>query len=314
MQHPQIPGLNVFLDTVDYRTAHLHRELELLWILDGEMDIHGVQGDCRAGAGDLALFNPKETHEFRKRRGGCTFLCVQLSPRFFAHGFPAIEGLRFDEPLPSRALAEADCREVRRMLGELAEAYFRREAGYELLCAGWLGLILHRLVRALPHHVLTEAEGLEQERRGQRLDRLVDFVEENHRQKIRLTDFARQEGRSMSYISHFVKENLGQSFQEYVSAVRFQTACTLIAAGRDRLLDVCTESGFSDYRYFSRTFRERLGMTPEEYRSRLGRGDPQAARPGHSRSLERFYSNEESLELFESLYPQALDAACQERL
>ena len=246
VQHPQIRGLNIFLDTVDYRTPHLHKELELLWVLDGAMDIHGVPGDFRAAAGDLALFNPKETHEFWKLDGSCTFLCVQLSPRFFAYGFPAIEGLHFDEPPPSRTLDEADGREVRRMLGELASAYFRREAGYELLCAGWLGLILHRLVRALPHHILTEAEGLEQERRGQRLDRLIDFVEENHRQKIRLTDFARREGRSMSYISHFVKENLGQSFQDYVAAVRFRTACALIAAGRDRLLDVCTESGFSD--------------------------------------------------------------------
>lgn len=301
VQHPQIGGLNIFLDTVDYRTPHLHKELELVWVLDGEMDIHRAQGDCRAGTGDLALFNPKETHAFRKLGGSCTFLCVQLSPRFFAHGFPAIEGLHFDEPLPFRDMGEADCREVRRMLGELAEAYFRRETGYELLCAGWLGLILHRLVRALPHHILTEAEGLEQERRGQRLDRLIDFVEENHRQKIRLTDFARQEGRSMSYISHFVKENLGQSFQEYVATVRFQTACTLIAAGRDRLLDVCTESGFSDYRYFSRTFRERLGMTPEAYRARLGRPGPETAKQQSPRSLERFYSSEESLRLLETL-------------
>ncbi|MDE6881439.1 MAG: AraC family transcriptional regulator [Oscillospiraceae bacterium] len=301
VQHPQIPGLNLFLDTMDYRTPHLHKELELVWVLDGEMAVHSVQKDCRTASGDLVLFNPKETHEFRKLGDSCTFLCLQLSPRFFAYGFPAMEGLHFDEVLPSRSLSGEDYRDIRRMLGELAAAYFRRESGYALLCAGWLGLILHRLVHGLPHHTLTEAEGLEQERRGQRLDRLIDFVEENHRQKIRLTDFARQEGRSMSYISHFVKESLGQSFRDYVSTVRFQTACTLIGAGRDKLLDVCTASGFSDYRYFSRTFRERLGMTPEAYRAQLGQAGPAAAKPQNPHSLERFYSAEESLRLLAQL-------------
>ena len=111
----------------------------------------------------------------------------------------------------------------------------------------------------------------------------------------------------MSYLSHFVKENLGQSFQEYVSAVRFQTACTLIAAGQERLLDVCTESGFSDYRYFSRTFRERLGLTPEEYRARLlEQAAPETDRPQNPRSLERFYTSEESLRLLEALCPPLL--------
>lgn len=297
IQHTHIRGLSVFLDTVDYRSPHIHKELELVWLLDGRMELHCAQGEFPLERGGLAIFNPKQTHEFRKLEGSCTFLCVQVSLRTFSYGFPAVEGLHFDEVLPGPAV----CGAVQRMLGELAPAYFRREEGCELLCTGLLHLILRELLLGLPHHVLTEAEELERERRTRRLDRLIDFVEENHRHKLLLSDFARQEGRSMSYLSHFVKENLGQSFQDYVSTVRFQTACALIAGGRDRLLDVCTESGFSDYRYFSRTFRERLGMTPEEYRAQLGRSGPETARPHNPKSLERFYSREESLRLFETL-------------
>lgn len=304
VQHPHIRGLSIFLDTVDYRSPHIHKELELLWLLEGRMEVHGTQGDFRAGAGDLVLFNPKQTHSFHKLAGACTFLCIQASPHFFAYGFPAVEGLRFDESLA--ALSGGSRREVCRMLFQMAPPYLRRDPGFELLCAGLLSLVLHRLLE-VPHHMLSEAEGLEQERRARRLDRLIDFVEENHRHKILLSDFARREGRSMSYLSHFVKENLGQSFQEYVCAVRFQTACTLIAAGQERLLDVCTESGFSDYRYFSRTFRERLGLTPEEYRARLlEQAAPEADRPQNPRSLERFYTSEESLRLLEALCPPLL--------
>ena len=156
--------------------------------------------------------------------------------------------------------------------------------------------------------MLSETEATERSRgeaRINRLNRLIEFVEQNHRSKISLSDFAREENRSTSYLSHFVKENLGQSFQEYVTATRFQTACSLIAAGWERLLDVCMESGFSDYRYFSQAFRQRTGMTPEEYRlTHVSRGIfPLQADSGEGsgRSLEHFYSREESCQLFKQL-------------
>ena len=69
----------------------------------------------------------------------------------------------------------------------------------------------------------------------------------------------------MSYLSHFIKETMNQTFQEYVASVRVGCACKLIASGGKRMLDVCMESGFSDYRYFSKAFRVLYGMTPDEY-------------------------------------------------
>ena len=93
---------------------------------------------------------------------------------------------------------------------------------------------------------------------------------------------------------------LGQSFQEYVESVRFNAACKLISAGAGRMLDVSVAAGFSDYRYFSRAFQRRLGLTPEQY-SRLP-GAHGAEEDGGRRStasLERFYSYERSLELLE---------------
>ena len=73
-----------------------------------------------------------------------------------------------------------------------------------------------------------------------------------------------------------------KSFQEYVDSVRFQKACRLIELGGLRLLDVSEESGFSDYRYFSRAFVRRTGKTPEEYRMDL---EKQPGYPEHMNEL-----------------------------
>lgn len=302
VQHFRVRGLRIFLNTVEYRTPHLHKELELIWVLDGGMEIREAKGTHVAQAGDLAILNPKQMHALCRLDKSCSFLCIQVSPRFFTYSFPAISGLRFDELLLSRSMEN-----IAPLLDELALTYFRQEDGFELICAGQMYLLLYRLLQSVPHHILNENETLEQERKGERLNRLMDFVERNHQGKISLSDFAREEKRSMSYLSHFVKENLGQSFQEYVNTVRFQTACTLIDAGRERLLDVCTESGFSDYRYFAQAFRQRAGMSPKEYRlKRLCDGSGNAIADAAFRarttdSQERIYTSEESVSLFKQL-------------
>ena len=104
----------------------------------------------------------------------------------------------------------------------------------------------------------------------------------------------------MTHLSHFIKSAMNQTFQEYVNSVRFNRACELMAAGERKMLDVCMESGFSDYRYFSRAFRERYNMTPEEYARYASRFQLESAVAHHSiHSMERFYSGEESLKLLE---------------
>ena len=86
---------------------------------------------------------------------------------------------------------------------------------------------------------------------------------------------------------------MNQSFQEYVTSVRFHCACKLIVSGEKKMLDVCMESGFSDYRYFSAAFKSQFGMTPEQYKLSLKK--PENAVIHHSiHSLEQFYTDEQS--------------------
>ncbi len=176
----------------------------------------------------------------------------------------------------------------------------------QLCCAGHVHLLMYRLLAAAPHVLLTAEENAERERRNARLLRLIRFVDQNYMHKIRLSDFARAERRSMSYLSHFVKEALGQSFR--VSGIRyaFHCACKLIAAGRGECWMYVVASGFSDYRYFSAAFQKRLGMTPEGVQPPPQSPVLDEMQVHHSlHSLERFYSREKSLELldrFEAKY------------
>ena len=302
IRYPQMRGLNIFFDTVDYRTPHVHLEWELILPVENSLSITCGQREFLAGEGELVLFSPNQPHEFHKSGESCTFLCLQLSPQVMAQTFPAVERITVESLFPREHLPEQDYRQVRAGMLDIMGAYLRRESCYELYCMGQGCLLLHRLLSNLPHHTLSASEISSRDKSNARLKRLIRFVDENYMHKIRLSDFAREEGCSVSYLSHFIKDALNQSFQDYVNSVRFNCACKLIAAGGRRMLDICVESGFSDYRYFSRTFQRQVGMTPEEYSLQAERPERDTAVVKHSlHSQERFYTREQSIALWERI-------------
>ena len=300
IRYPQMSGLNIFFDTVDYRTPHIHPEWELILLLENPLSVTCGQKSYLVEPGELMLFSPNQPHEFHREGESCTFLCLQISSQSVAQVFPAIDRLTVDDLFPRNHLSEGEYARLKESMLDLMGAYLRREPCYELYCMGQGCLLLYQILSRMPNHTLSAGEMSSRDKSNARLKRLIRFVDENYMHKIRLSDFAKQEGCSVSYLSHFVKDTLNQSFQDYVNTVRFNCACKLIASGEGRMLDVCVESGFSDYRYFSRTFKQQVGMTPEEYRQQVERPKQESAEVKHSlHSLERFYTREQSLALWE---------------
>lgn len=294
IHHSQMEGLSVFFDTVDYRTPHVHPEWELILVLQNSLEVACAQDRFVLQPGQLVLFNPGQPHEFRKTEESCTFLCMQLSSSVLPEGVPVhVDGNLLHEHLPDDRLSS-----IRQSLTQILDSYLHRRPHFRLFCMGKSCLLLHELLELLPSHILSREETSSIDKRNARLQRLIRFVDENYMNAVRLSDFARAEGCSLSYLSRFIKQTMNQTFQDYVTSVRFHCACKLMAAGNRRMLDICMESGFSDYRYFSREFKRQYGMTPEAYSERIHHSPMEATMVRRSlHSVERFYTTEESLTL-----------------
>jgi AraC-like DNA-binding protein/quercetin dioxygenase-like cupin family protein len=299
VEYDRIEGLNMFMNTVDYRTPHQHDELELIWNLDGVLHVGSMGEDYVLDPGSILLVNREVIHEFRGEEGGATFLCMQLDLTRFRSSRSSGQIL-FDAFLPDRYLSGEEMTAVRKDILSLFSAYLKEEPDYGIYCASMAGLILYRLLRAMPHHEETLQEAGERIQKSQRMQRLLDYVDRGYMHKIRLSDFAEKEGRSMGYLSHLIRDTLNQSFQEYVTSVRLNAACQMIHEERGKLLDICYACGFSDYRYFVSAFRQRFSMTPEQYRNSPQAGRDRKRNHRSLHSLEHIYSHRESLSLLES--------------
>lgn len=71
---------------------------------------------------------------------------------------------------------------------------------------------------------------------------------------------------SKSYFSSAFKAQTGQTFTEYLTAVRMEKAKYLLTTSNLRAHEIAERVGFTDPHYFSVAFKRTVGMTPREYK------------------------------------------------
>lgn len=77
---------------------------------------------------------------------------------------------------------------------------------------------------------------------------------------------------SDSYLRRAFRTATKESAADYLSRVRIKNAKSMLESDYFSVAEIGARSGFRDPCYFVRKFRERVGMTPGEYRKRVNKG------------------------------------------
>lgn len=68
-----------------------------------------------------------------------------------------------------------------------------------------------------------------------------------------------------NYISTVFKKKFGVGISEYIRTVRIQRAVALIEQNFSSVKEIAYRCGFCDQLYFSKVFKEKIGMSPKKY-------------------------------------------------
>ena len=90
--------------------------------------------------------------------------------------------------------------------------------------------------------------------------------EARKRRGITLNQLAEMVYLSPSYLSRIFTKETGNSFNDYLNAVRINKAKSLLKYNDLRVADVANAVGFDDQSYFTKVFRRITGVTPVKYR------------------------------------------------
>ena len=102
------------------------------------------------------------------------------------------------------------------------------------------------------------------------IEKAREYIDENYKKDISLDEVSREADISPYYFSKLFKQETGRNFIEYLTEVRLRNARELLKNSQYSIKEICAESGYSDPNYFSRIFKKYEGVTPSEFRERLG--------------------------------------------
>lgn len=102
----------------------------------------------------------------------------------------------------------------------------------------------------------------------------INYIRRNYTSDISLTDVAEAVKVSSVYLSRLFAKELGNNFVNFVKDFRISTAKRLLCDLNAKIKDVAEKTGFNNYKYFIRVFKDEVGMTPSEYlKQQTGRDD-----------------------------------------
>lgn len=247
---------------------HWHREIEILLVIDGPIEVYTENAQYLLETNDIFLINTNEAHCILKTHEMSAALIIQISPSFCNAYYHELKQTRFlERHLKDNGNNKIVWESVYSYILALMNSLYKKEEGHRFEIMGIINMVFYHLFHSIKYEEVSEERRITETRNMNRLNRIIGYMQENFTNKISLAILAEKEELDLYYLSHFIKKHLGMSFNQYLNKLRLEKALELFLRTDKRKIDICYESGFSDYRYLSKAFVNEYGCTPSQYKA-----------------------------------------------
>ncbi|MGC4377523.1 AraC family transcriptional regulator [Fictibacillus sp. Mic-4] len=98
------------------------------------------------------------------------------------------------------------------------------------------------------------------------IQKVIDYIEENLKNKISLEDIAKIAGYSMYHFHRIFQSYVKESVSEYIRRRRLTKAAYDILHTKEKLVDIAIEYQFETHESFTRAFKKMFHVTPGSFR------------------------------------------------
>ena len=101
----------------------------------------------------------------------------------------------------------------------------------------------------------------------QRMVDIINYIQKNY-SRVTMDDLSKVFFLSTPYLSKYIKDNAGMTFQEVVMNARMNKACNLLRNDNSSIEKIAEKVGYQNVEHFNRLFKRTYNMTPMEYRNK----------------------------------------------
>ena len=251
--------------------CHWHEDIELIYVLEGEMGyyINGKQITIKEHDG--IIINSKQMHYgFSFNHQDCTFICIIFHPSLLNSCDKIYQ--RFISPVLNNSCFEfhyLDSSQEKNLALLLAMQqidHLKQEnlAGYELNVISILFHIWNNLLQMFPEELRTCTVPYYDDLVIQRT--MVSYIHRNYSSKLTLSQIALSGGVCKSKCCQIFKKYSNQSPIDFLNTYRLEVSKNLLKETDKNITEIATSCGFNHLSYYASMFQNRYGTPPSEYR------------------------------------------------
>ena len=250
---------------------HWHPEIELTWIMTGEMEYHVNDRQYILKEGEGLFGNSNTLHSgYMKDGKECTYLSVTFHPRFL-YGYENsilqtkyVDYITENEEWASLHLEKNIIwhQEILYWVKMIYEMSQEPPVDFELQVHMQLLQIWQKLYQyfaSLPEREKKPQLYL------QRLRDIVSYIQEHYAEEISLEEVAEQVNICKSECCRFFKKHMNMTIFDYILFLRIQKSLPLLKSG-ESVTEVAGRVGFSSPAYYGQIFKRYMKCTPREYK------------------------------------------------
>lgn len=283
-----VPKIHISCTVASYRYRNRLRGsaeyLETTALTDGDITFRSVTGEMSVyPAGSFLLITPDMVGETSTPPGELnrhTTTLVRVPYTYEHFDTSRLSREEFSELvssadtencflLPKRGRLDHECSTVLPMLERISRHFARRDvAGRSETVARYL-LLLSELTRITVQTARTEYGDSVPPSAVRSVERAIAYIGEHYKEKITAPDIADAVGLSVNYLHRIFEKVKGVTIINYLTSYRIEKARNLIEAGDAPAYEIAAEVGYTDPFYFSRVFRNTMGISFSEYKKQV---------------------------------------------
>lgn len=250
------------------KDTHFHQEVELVYVMEGELRLYVMEREYHLKRGDICVINSNEEHRI-ETQGEITTAHLFITYSLIRSVYNGVSSFFF-----CNSTSEDDERyeKLRELLNQLLKRkmFCEKEAEEEQHEYEYLS-VFYKVLGYLTSNFIKKAKtdaGMSMQQKSQmRTLQINEYIMNNYNQPISLKSLADTLYLSEGYLSRYFKKIYNMSFSAYLRQVRLSHAMSELLYTDKAILQIALDNGFSSISFFNKVFKEEYGKSPSHIRN-----------------------------------------------
>ncbi|BDF78861.1 helix-turn-helix domain-containing protein [Pyramidobacter piscolens] len=288
--------LELYVRDVNFFCFNWHPEYELTILLKGKATLC-VDGNVhKIRENDVYLVNSNRGHAVVSEEKESTALVIHFSPEYFTQMESAHTKLEFACISNQTNRDEQRFAALRQYAAQMMLAALFNAPSSRFILRGAFNMLMGTLLSGFPVKQSPMIESPRDRKNLKTIQTVTNWLEKNFDKKVTLDAAAKVARYNRTYFSSFFRRNVGISFYDYLTRIRFRHAMYQLNNTNHSLTDIAADSGFPDLKTFSSYYKKTFHEPPSVHQRAI---DMSSFTP--ARENERIYLDTSASDIGEKL-------------